>query len=87
MPKLLLTITAASLATLGLATTAQANEQNSQNIEEHQTVRIQHVDMRGKPPFKRSTEVLKVSDAAALEVAEERTEKSLKGRPPFARQR
>ncbi|WP_116367589.1 hypothetical protein [Parahaliea mediterranea] len=87
MRKLLLTITAASLATLGLGSAAQANEVNAQAAEKPQTVRVHSVDMKGKPPYKRSTDVLSVSDAAALEVADEPAGKALKGRPPFARQR
>ncbi|GAB3274173.1 hypothetical protein [Parahaliea aestuarii] len=87
MRKMLLTIATASLATLGLGTVAQANELSVQDAEKSETVRVHSVDMKGKPPFKRSTEVLSVSDAAALEVADEKASKGPKGRPPYARQR
>ncbi len=87
MRKLLLVAVTTGLTTAGLTALAQANAPAGQDAAKTETVRVQRVDMRGKPPFKRRTEVLSAADAAALEAATGRAGKAPAGRPPYTRQR
>ncbi len=78
-----------SVAALSLSASVVASDPSTaERAEQPQTVRVHSVDMKGKPPFKRSSEVLSVQDAAALEESQEAGRNTApKGRPPFNRNR
>ncbi|TXS89887.1 hypothetical protein FV139_19365 [Parahaliea maris] len=83
MRTLLLTLAALSLSVSGAA---QASDNAGTDAGAERTVRIQQVEMKGKPPFKRDVEVLEISDAAAIEESTQaQKSRSPKGRPPLAR--
>ncbi|MFV0276413.1 MAG: hypothetical protein ACK5HY_04410 [Parahaliea sp.] len=78
---------AASVQASGPVSSAAADASAAAG-EPVQTVTVWTVEMKGKPPFRRSREVLTVTDAAALEVATGHSANNsgkLKGRPPFNR--
>lgn len=81
-----LVIATAALLSTGTAL-ASDPAQNETAESQRDTVQVHTVNMSGKPPFKRTTETLTVTDAAALEVEEAQQGTDTKGRPPFNRHR